>query len=119
MTESDLDLPAGWAGVSDEYQRKPRVAAYQHQPTEATAFLVTIADEGASPNQYRVRLSTVNIASKYVRHDYPVDGYDTRDAAFDAAESFVEHVHEHLQEGSISAGAPDGGGGDCVRRCDG
>lgn len=107
MPEPDLDLPAGWSRVDDDYQRESHVAGYQHQPTESTTFLVSITDEAASPNQYKLRLSTVNIASKYVRHDYPVDVYETRDAADDAAAAFIEHVDDYLKHGALSAVDPD------------
>lgn len=106
MPEPGIDLPAGWSTVSGDYQRESHVAAYQRRPTEATTFLVSVTDEAASPDRYEVRLSTISISSKYVRHDYPVDSSRTRDAAFDAAEAFIEHVHDSLEEGAISAVDP-------------
>lgn len=106
MTETETDLPAEWIEKPDEAQRGPAIVEYQHETADETTFIVSVmpktADEG-----FKLRLSTINPTSTHVRHDYPVEEYETQAAAVEGAESFIEEFSQRVREGSISSADPE------------
>ncbi|WP_336331022.1 hypothetical protein [Haloarcula sp. CGMCC 1.2071] len=106
MTDTDIGLPAEWTRKREEAQHSTAVVEYQHETADDTTFVVSVmsktADEG-----FKLRLSTINRTSTHVRHDYPVDEYDTVDDAVAGAQSFIEMFSQRVQEGSISAADPE------------
>ncbi|WP_049936724.1 hypothetical protein [Haloplanus natans] len=69
---------------------------YQHETTDETAFVLSITSR-TDTGEFALRLSTIDPASTHVRHDYPVDEYDTVEEAAEGAESFVETLSQRLQ----------------------
>lgn len=55
---------------------------------------------------YQVRLSTITRTSTKVRHDYPVEEYNSGAMAMTGAVSFIDHFTGRLREGSVSKTEP-------------
>lgn len=106
MTDVEIDLPAGWTELSDEKQDGSALVAYQYGTGEETTFIVSILPR-VGERGYMLRLSTVDRTSTHVRHDYPVEEYDSLEVAVDGAESFLEHISQRLREDSMPAADPD------------
>lgn len=105
VTDTDIDLPAGWAEKRDGSERGTAVVEYHCETADDTTFVVSVmpktADEG-----FKLRLSTINSTSTHVRHDYPIDEYDAVEDVVEGAESFIEMFSQRLREGSISSAEP-------------
>lgn len=107
MTDIDIDLPADWTERANETQRASALVEYQHTTDDQTKFIVTLLKPASDDGDYRLRLSIVNTTSAHVRHDYPVDEYDTREVASAATEAFIECLDRRLAEGAISPADPE------------
>lgn len=107
MAEFDIELPPGWSERSKEDQHGAAVAEYQHTTEEDTRFIVSLVPRSPTADAYKLRLSTVTVTSPYIRHDYLVNEYDTRTAAFEGADAFIEHISAQLYDGSVSHDDPE------------
>lgn len=100
MTDTDISLPPEWTEKRDKGQHGTAVIEYQHETADDTIFIISIlpkiADEG-----FKLRLSAIERTSAPIRHDYPVQEYDTFGDAVKGAESFIEIFSNQIQEGSI------------------
>lgn len=98
MTDSKLniDLPPKWDKRTDDCQQGRAEAEYQYQTTEETTFIVSIHRQIADTEGYELRLSTINLTSNQIRHDYPIKEYERQATVFGGAESFIEHLAVRL-----------------------
>lgn len=106
MTNVEIDLPSSWTERSDETQHGSALVEYQHETGDKTMFIVSVLPRTADDKGYKLYLSTINPTSIHVRHDYPIEDYDSLEDAVDGAESFIEQVSHRLQDGSISSADP-------------
>lgn len=106
MTEFEIELPPGWSEHSEESQRRSTVAKYQYTTAADTRFVVSLLKHPSNTDGYKLRLSTIIPLPTHVRHDYPVEEYDTRADAFEGVESFLEHISVQLHDGSVSHDEP-------------
>ncbi|MFC4407932.1 hypothetical protein [Haloarchaeobius iranensis] len=106
MTDTDIALPAEWTKKREEAQHRTAVVEYQHETAEDTTFVVSVLSKPADKG-FKLRLSAINRTSTHVRHNYPVEEYDTVDDAMEGAQSFIEMFSQRVQEGSVSAADPE------------
>lgn len=106
VTNTDIDLPAEWIEKSEETQRGSAIVECQHETATETTYIVSVIPQTANKG-FKLRLSTINPSSTHVRHDYPIEEYDTREDAVEEAESFIEEFSQRLQEGYISSADPE------------
>lgn len=106
MTNIEIDLPADWSEKNHETQRSVAVVEYQHKTVKKNTFIVSVLPRPDNEG-YRLRLSTINPTSTHIRHDYPVDEYDTVEDAVEEAESFIEQFSQRLRDGFVSSADPE------------
>jgi quercetin dioxygenase-like cupin family protein len=106
VTKGDSGLPPEWTERHDETRHGAAVVEYQHETADETTFIVSVTPR-TDTGEFTLRLSTIDPASTHVRHDYPVDEYDTVEEAAEGAESFVETLSQRLRAGSISSADPN------------
>jgi hypothetical protein len=108
MIEFDIELPSEWAKRTGDNQHRIPVTEYQYTTAEDTTFIVSILPQ-ANTKRYKLRLSTITLTAKatHVRHEYPVEAYETRADAVDGAESFIEYISVQLYEGTVSQDDPE------------
>ena len=104
---ADIDLPTGWTESPDEEQREHAVVEYRHEMDGGTTFLVSVFRRSVDTDEYLLHVSTINPASTPNRHDYPVESYDSRTEAIEAAESFLGFFSRRLRDRLISPDDPD------------
>ena len=106
MSESTINLPADWTERAAEQQSEQTLAEFRSQTDTDTTFTVSI-HRPSDVEGYRMRFSTFVPESKQPRHEYPVAEYETRTAALEATESFIDHVTARFRDGSLSRDEPD------------
>lgn len=105
MTELDIDLPPDWTAQSTDALSGGAMAEFQRTSSTGTRFIVTVR-RPSDVEGYKLRFSTIVPGSRQIRHDYPVQEYETRTDAFEGAEAFIEHVSTRIREGSLSSDDP-------------
>ncbi|MBO4248994.1 hypothetical protein IL252_14325 (plasmid) [Halomicrobium sp. IBSBa] len=88
----------------NERAREP-LAVFQYQSPNDTTFIVAV-QQPEEIDGYQLRLSTVVPGSKQIRHDYPVQTYETQAAALAGAEDFIEQLSTRFRDGSLSRDSP-------------
>lgn len=106
MSNAEGGLPAEWTRTSDDRARDPAVVEYQYETPNGTRFVVSVMPQNVEQG-YKLRLTTINPTSRHVRHEYPIDEYDTLEAATEEAELFIDGLTQGLRSGSISSTNPD------------
>lgn len=112
MSDPTVELPEGWHRHRRD-DRDDAIVEYRHETGENTTFVVSVRRRPDPSDRYELRLSTIDPGADHVRHDYPVETYETRTDALTDAESFVELLTSRLESGSVSATHP---GIDEIRR---
>ena len=104
MTASDDSLPEGWSKTTADESGRER---YQYRLNEevGATFLVWVI-EGGEDEPFQIRLTTISDDGNRVRHDYPVDTYDSKETALAGAESFVDRLDSERRAGGISDDDP-------------
>lgn len=105
MPDVDIDLPDDWSQRVDTGTDDRVFAAFEHQPTDDTTFLVTIEPRPRDPG-YALRLSTISPDVEHPRHDYDIAQYDERGAALAGAERVLEELDSRLESGDLSPRTP-------------
>lgn len=105
-TTVEIELPEEWGEQYDETQCGSAIVPYQHEAVAETTFIVSVLPRTANGGGYKLWLSTINPTSTPVRHDYPVDEYDSLDGAVDGAESFIAQFSQRVRDGAISTVDP-------------
>jgi len=104
MTTSHDTLPEGWSKTTADESGRERYQFRLNEEAGAT-FLVWVIDRGED-EPFQIRLTTISDDGNRVRHDYPIDSYDSKEAALAGAESFVDRLDSGLQQGTISNDDP-------------
>lgn len=101
MTESGpvIAPPSEWYERPNGRRDGEVIQEYEYDPTRETTFLVSLVRRSAR-EMYELRLTVIDLQSTRLRHDYPVDEYDSREAAVAGAESFIDHLSERFREGN-------------------
>lgn len=107
MTDFEIDVPGTWQDRSEASQQTNVIAEYQRETSETTTFIVSVARPPGIKEEYELRVSTVNLTSTHLRHDYPVERYESRTDAIGGTESFLEQLSRQLRGGSISSDDPE------------
>lgn len=104
MTTPHDTLPDGWSMTSAEPSGRER---YQFRLNEedGASFLVWVI-EPDEDEPFQIRLTTISDDGNRVRHDYPIDTYESRGTALVAAESFVDQLDSWRRAGRISDDVP-------------
>lgn len=105
VTEQVVDLPSEWTVRTADERSTGSLAEYQLRSDEGTTFVVTVR-RPTDAEEYGMQLSTIVHGETQQRHDYPVREYETRTAALDGAEAFIEHLSTRFQEGTLSRDDP-------------
>lgn len=105
MPDVDIDLPEDWSQRLDTGTDDRVFAAFEHQPTDDTTFLVTIERRPRDP-AYALRLSTISPDAEHPRHDYDIAQYDDRDTAIVGAERVLDELDSRLESGDLSPRTP-------------
>lgn len=102
---TEIDLPSGWVRRTADERSRKTIAEYKLESEEGTTFTVVVR-RPSDVEEYGLRLSTAIPESKYKHHSYPVQEYETRTAALEGAEAFIEHLSTRFREGSLSRDDP-------------
>jgi hypothetical protein len=105
VTETDISVPKGWERVQERTQDNTATVTYRHESNE-TKFIVSVTPK-RDGGQFEIQLSTINRESTRIRHDYAVAEYDARATALEKAQSFLEILSHHLQDGAVSHNDPE------------
>lgn len=106
MAEIDLKLPQEWTERSVDEGGEQAVAKYHYETAEKTTFIVAVTQQASDPGKYKVRLSTISPTSTPVRHDYPVQEYETLSEAVEGTQSFLNQIASRLDNDEISRDDP-------------
>lgn len=107
MAASHVTLPDGWSKTTVDDSASGGYEVRRNSEDGAT-FVVRVIERDAE-DSFKIRLTTISSAEPPVRHDYPVDTYDSVESAFADAESFVHELESRRREGRISGGVPSVG----------
>lgn len=105
VTDLEIELPPDWEVRSSDARTGETLAEFQRESPAGTRFVVAIR-RPSDVAGYELRFSTIVPGSRQMRHDYPVEEYETRTDAFEGAEAFIEHVSTRIREGSLSSDDP-------------
>lgn len=113
MTEND-DLPLGWTVRPDGDQREWAIQEWYMETDTGTTFIVSILEGGlvsdlrnqSDTGLYELRLSTIAPHSTWIRHDFSVTEFETRDAAIEEAKAFIDHLSTELNTGGVNPDDP-------------
>lgn len=108
MTGFEIDLPPEWTKRTGETDRDSAVAEYQYATADDVPLIVSIVPR-ADGKAYNLHLLTSNSTRTPCRQAFPVKEYGSRPAAVAGAESFIDHLSLHLQNGSMSSANPGTG----------
>lgn len=97
-------LPKGWSKTTADESGRERYQFRMNQEHGAT-FLVWVIGRGEDES-FLTRLTTIGNAGNRVRHDYPIDTYDSRETAVVEAESFVDRLDSRRRAGRLSDDDP-------------
>lgn len=104
MTTPHDTLPEGWSKTTAEESGRERYQFRLNEEDGAT-FLLWLIDRGED-EPFRIRLTTISDDGDRVRHDYPIDAYDSKETALAEAESFVDQLDSERRAGRISDDNP-------------
>lgn len=107
MPDVDIELPAGWIERTESTHRAAARIEYEYETADETIFIVSILPKTIGTGEFQLRFSTIDLTATHVRHDYPIDDYESLEAAVDDAESFIEVFSQRLWNGSISSVHPE------------
>jgi len=107
MVDTEIDTPPGWEEQTGEERRGDTICGYQYVTDEEVRFVVSVLEPAVYEDTNRLRFATVDPTGTHIRQDYPVEEYESIEAAIRAAESLIEHISLRLEEGSISASEPE------------
>lgn len=97
-------LPEGWAKPTPDESGRER-NQFRLNAEDGATFLVWVIERGED-EPFQIRLTTISDDGDRVRHDYPIDVYDSREAAIAGAESFVARLDWQRREGRLSDDDP-------------
>lgn len=103
MTSVDVDLPSEWR-VQRPTAESGAPTTFRYRTSTGTRFIVAVARDPTDETSYTLHLSTETPTN--VRHDYPVDSFDSREAALSAAESFMPYLTARVRQDKLSASDP-------------
>ncbi len=103
----EIDVPAEWTECPGEKQHERAVVEYRRETADGTTFLVSVFRRTVDTEEYLLHVSTIDPASTPDRHDYPVESYESREKAIEAAESFLDFFSSRLRDGLVSSADPD------------
>lgn len=105
----DVDVypPTGWTERSDEEQHDNAVVEYRRETDDGATFIASVFRRTGDDEEFLLHLSAIDPASTPDRHDYPVESYQSREEAVEAAESFLEFFTRRLQDELVSSADPD------------
>ena len=104
MTDDGDGLPEGWSKTRADEAGRERYQ-FQLDQADGATFLVWVVERGED-DPFQTRLTTISNAGNRVRHDYPVDTYESKETAIDGAESFVDRLDSRLRQGTVSDDDP-------------
>ncbi|WP_152420653.1 hypothetical protein [Halorubrum tebenquichense] len=102
---TNIGIPTAWTKKREEGRYSAAVVEYHHEIADETLFVVSVIPK-IDDGKFELRLLAINRTSTHVRHDYPIDEYDTVEDAVEGAESFIEMLSQRLAEGSLSPSDP-------------
>lgn len=106
MTDIDIDTPSAWRRHSDEEKSDSAIVEYERKTADGMTFIVSVSQRTVDTEEYLLHLSTINPRSTPVRHDYPIEEYETREEAITEAEAFIQHLSRQLHTGAVSSADP-------------
>lgn len=104
MTAPHDSLPEGWSKTTADESGRERYQFRLNQADGAT-FLVWVIERGET-EPFQTRLTTISNAGNRIRHDYPIDAYDSKETALAGAESYVDQLDSRIRHRSISDDDP-------------
>ena len=102
---TNISIPAAWTKKREEGRYSAAVVEYHHEIADEALFVVSVIPK-TDDEKFELRLLAINRTSTHVRHDYPIDEYDTVEDAVEGAESFIGMFSQRLAEGSLSSSDP-------------
>lgn len=105
MSEINPKLPPEWTDRPID-DLSGAIAAFEHETSEASRFVVSINQQTSDPDQYKLQLSSIELASTPTRHDYLVEEYDDMAEAVEATQEFLRLFTNRLKDGSVSKEDP-------------
>lgn len=106
MPDVELEPPSDWTEYVDTTQPDSALVEYQYDSDDETTFIVSVLRRTTGDAGYQLTLSTITRTPARIRHDYPIDEYETLEEAVSGAESFLEQFSRRLRDGSISSHDP-------------
>lgn len=101
------DPPDGnWSVSPEERRSASELRRLRLEYDDEATFLVWIHERDDPSEPFQLRLATISQTDDRVRHDYPVESFETGVAAFEALDEFTDVVETCVREGSLSSDDP-------------
>ncbi|MFC7010121.1 hypothetical protein [Halalkalicoccus salilacus] len=78
MQDVEIEHPAGWTEQTESTHRTAARIEYKYETADETIFIVSILPKAVGTEEFQLRFSTINVTATHVRHDYPIDSYESQ-----------------------------------------